>query len=180
MALVMKPLTITVSTVDGGLTVGRHILHLPVDTDPVAALNFATNYAAQINAITDAEVVSAVVGLPLYEDTYPSAPVTSDVEDKGVFLMLSAGDNKSALAIPGIDDAVLIPAGEPGGGIELDMDNAEVQVVVYALVDGLDVEDSQGATVTVAPCDSRGSDYVAVRTAYKQNRASHKRTIRRG
>ena len=180
MALVLKPFTVTVTAIDGGLATGRHIVHLPSDTDLVAAVNFTGQYAALVADILDTAVVSATLGVPLYEDTYPDAPVTADVEDKAVFLMLAAGDSRSALAMPGVDDGVLIPAGEPGGGVELDFSNAAVEDLADALVDGLLVQDSGGNPVTVEPCDNRGADYVSVRTAYKQNRASHRRSVRRG
>jgi hypothetical protein len=175
MAYSYKSLVINFSFQDDDGANSSMGVHLPADvTNFAEAKAIADIIAPHAAAISDAALKGYTVTLSVYDDSDPSPAAGSDVENKGVFLLSTAGGFRSSLAVPGIKESVLISSGALTG-IQIDMSDADVAAFVSDLVDGVTV-----GVVTYEPSDYRGSDIAGVIDAYKQNRASFKSRGRKG
>lgn len=179
MAIADMPVKVQLLYLDEGGAHARSTVNLPSNTDEIAAINFAEALFPLAAAITETALMGVNVVFPKYDDAYPDPPAGSDVEVKGVFILRTADNAKSALATAGIPDEMLIDTGALKG-VLIDLTDEDIDAFVDALIDGLTVNNSQGVPTLVTPCDTRGSDYNAVLEAYKQHRRSQKRMGRKG
>lgn len=175
MALQYKSLVVNFAFVDddgASSTVG---VHLPADISNYAeAKALADDLAPLLAAISTAALTGYNINLSVVDDTYPEPDAYSDVENKGVFLLQTAGGFRSSVAVPSIDETKLIATGARTG-IDIDLTDVDIAAVVDWLVDGHLI-----GAITYEPSDYRGDDIVGVVDAYKQNRASFKSRGRKG
>lgn len=173
MADVAGQIKITYSFVDDDLAQSTKTVALPSGTTMADAQTYATSYKALLEPLSDCAIVRYVVSQEYYDDTFPTGPANSDVEDKGVLKFRHDGGNggTSTITIPGIMEDKLLTTGVTRKGVWLDLANAAVAAVVSALVTGL---------AGTAPTNRRGDDLTTLLEAYKQNRGSLKSMQRRG
>lgn len=126
-------------------------------TAPAAAVTFASALRAVLTALSDATLVSQNVIIGSYEDAVGAVP-RSDVEDKGLFNFFTASGQRSSIAIPSVQEAVL-----QANNQDIDGTNAAVAAFVNAMTLGL------GGT---QPAGAGGADLTGVASSYKQNRRS--------
>jgi hypothetical protein len=175
MAYEFKSLVVNFSFVDDDGATSTMGVHLPADISNFAeAKAIADEIAPDLAAISDAALTGYTVTLSVYDDSNPVATSGSDVEDKGVFLLSTAGGFRSSVAVPSIKESVLISTGALTG-IQVDLSDTDVASFVGDMVDGVTI-----GVVTYEPSDYRGDDIVGVIDAYKQNRASFRSRGRKG
>jgi hypothetical protein len=179
MSLVWGDFRVTVQAIDDDKAKSTHSVFIPGDTNPTAALNFAEEYADLVAATLETAVTGVSLNRTAYDDEFPAGPAQSDVEDKGVLIVATADNARSALALPGIDETYLVDSGVEAG-IAIDITAEPIAALITALIDGLTVPDEEATPTLVQPRDSRGQDFVRLTAAYKQNRRSFKSKQRRG
>jgi hypothetical protein len=132
-------------------------------------IEFAQELGTLAVAVTTGQIVN--VGVAITVDILPGWPVapglTSDVEEKGAFQYLAAGNWRTGVNLPTLSDLVV-----QDGSDNLDLADAAVLAWNTAMVDGILLP--VGA-ITVQPCDSRENDISALIFARERFRASGKR-----
>jgi hypothetical protein len=164
MAFVDGPISISFTFQDDDLAEASTSVKLPAGTTPAAAKTFASSYVALLGPVTDCSLISYNVNLEVYDDTYPTAALGSDVEDKGVLTIRTANNGTSTLSWPGVLESILVNTITPAGTY-IDLQNVAVAALVTALVNGLS---------GTQPSSKNGADFRSVKEAYKQNRGSQK------
>lgn len=174
MAYVKGPTAITYTFTDDDGASSRETVKLPTGTNVADVGAWASTYAAQVTAVSNAALTRYSITSEYYDDTFPVAAAGSDVENKGVFTFRTANNGSSSLTIPSILESVLIATGTRLSTY-IDLANVLIAPVVAALVSGISV----GGNV-IAPATNNGIDLRSVKDAYKQNRASQKSQGGRG
>lgn len=166
MSFVAKPvqkITFTFRDNDGAESTTEVVI--PGATTPANAVTFATALRALIAPLSDAVIVSMNIILGYYENAIPTIP-SSDVENKGLFLLNAANGIQSSIAIPSILESVL-----QSNNKDIDQAASDVSDFIDAMTAGLS---------SIQPSNLSGADLVGVKDAYKQNRRSHKSNGGRG
>lgn len=164
MAMVAGKIQLSLSYQDDDLAISRTTVDFPVGTTLAAVQTYASSYAALVNPVTDCALIGYSVNQEYYDDTYPTAAAGSDVEDKGVLVIRTVGNNIKTMTWPGIIESVLLNTITPPGTF-IDLANVAVAALVSALVTGL---------AGTAPSNGRGDDLRSVKEAFKKNTASLK------
>lgn len=133
-------------------------------------IEFAQEMGTLVVAMTIGQIVN--VGVALTVDILPGWPtdpgLTSDVEEKGAFQYLVAGNWRTGVNLPTLSELLVVD-----GSDNLDLTDAAVIAFNDAMVDGILLP--VGA-VTVQPTDARENDIEALIFARERFRASGKRT----
>jgi hypothetical protein len=164
MAMVDGAINIVYTFQDDDLATATERVHVPPGTTLVQAKAFATSYAALVQPLSDCAMRKYTISQEVYDDTYPLAALGSDVEDKGVLTFRTVGNGSSTMTWPGVLESLLVNT-ISRKGVYIDLANVAVSALVSALLTGL------GAPA-ISPSTRRGDDLVAIKDAYKQNRAS--------
>lgn len=146
---------------------------------PVIKL-YTDNLIPLVQAVSDGTYLEHSISKGYYEND-PAEKVAnpgSDVEDKGVMLFETADGSKGKLSVPSILESKLVSTGALAG-IQLDMTDADVAALVLFLITDVDTTPF-GLAGEVHAVDSRGSEYITIYDAYKQNVASYKSRGSRG
>jgi hypothetical protein len=131
---------------------------IPGSTTAANALAFAAAVRLLIAALTDSTLTGYNVILGFVE---AGALVigSSDVENKGLFLLKAANAGQSTITVPSPLESILQLNNQ-----DIDHANTDVEAFEDALTLGI---------AGVQPCSASGSDYTTIYDAYKQNRRSH-------
>ena len=132
-------------------------------------VEFAQQMGTLVVGMSIGQIVN--VGVAITVDIlpgWPTAPgLTSDVEEKGAFQYVAAGNWRTGLQIPTLSELLVVD-----GSDALDMTDAAVIAFNDAMIDGILLP--VGA-VTVEPTDARENDITALVYARESFRASGKR-----
>lgn len=164
MAFVDGPISISFTFQDDDQAEASTSVKLPTGTTLAAAKTFATSYVALLTPVTDCALVRYNITQEVYDDSYPTAAVGSDVENKGVLTIRTANNNTSTLTWPGVLESILINTITPASTY-IDLSNVSVAALITALINGL---------AGTQPSNRNGQDFKSVKEAYKQNRGSQK------
>lgn len=164
MAFVDGPISVSFTFQDDDLAQAATSVKLPAGTTLAAAHTFAQSYVALLAPVTDCAIVDYNLTQQVYDDTYPTAAVGSDVENKGVLTIRTANNNTSTLSWPGVLESILVNTITPSSTY-IDLANVAVAALITALINGL---------AGTQPSNRNGQDFRSVKEAYKQNRGSQK------
>lgn len=168
MAIVPGKIQLTLSYQDDDLALARTSVDFPSGTALASVQTYATAYAALVAPVTDCALIGYSVNQEYYDDTYPVAGAGSDVENKGVLILRTVGNNIKSMTWPGVLESVLVNTISPPGTF-IDLANVAVAALISALITGIGT-----APNVVSPSNSHGEDLRSVKEAYKKNTASLK------
>lgn len=159
MALALRPtISLVFSFRDNDNKSSTMEVLVPGATAPASALTYGLALAPLAAALVDSTLTgfNVVIG---YSEAGALVIGSSDVENKGVFLLTAANAIKSMVTIPSPLESIL-----QGNNIDIDYSNADVSDFIDAITLGLS---------GIQPVNAGGSDITGVYDGYKQNRRSH-------
>jgi hypothetical protein len=169
MPFVNGPKTVSFSFIDDDLAQSSISIKLPDTVTLDAAYAFAADMVNLMTPVSDCALQKYSVSGEIYDDTYPQGAAGSDVEDKGVLTIRTVNNGTSTLSWPGVKETLLVSNISPPGTY-INLTNVNVAALVSALVNGI----AEPLLGTIQPSDRRGSDFLSIKEAYKQNRGSQK------
>jgi len=147
---------------------------LAAGPDHTTLRGFVERVATRMAAISDASVSGLSLTFSGYDDAFPAAEATSEVERKGLFIVRDADAYLGSVEVPSIDQDVLSP-----DRISIDLENAAVADLLEYITDPIDMTPFS-LLGNVSMNNTKGVDFVTVEEAYQVHRQSHKQRSRRG